>query len=306
MAKIKFGALAADARGKIDGVVYSKNQFGSYIRQKVSPVQPQSERQTLVRERQTTLSKRFSTVITVEQRQAWRGFATVNPVPDVFGNPQALTGVASYVRLNQVILNGGGSIIDTPPADLEVPGLFSISGVAFGAGVATAVTSGVVAGFVLTATVASHPYVVGQRVALSGFAGDGAPLNGQIMTVSAITATTVVGTVTPETIAATGAGTITSVNQLDIAYTPTPLGAGLRLYVFGTQGLNAGVEFFKPLMRFLGVSAAAQASPFDMAPIYTAKFGDLIVGKAIGVTVAVVDITKGALTPGLFLRLVVA
>jgi hypothetical protein len=228
MAKIKFGALAADARGKIDGVVYSKNQFGSYIRQKVSPVQPNSERQTLVRERQTTLSKRFSTVITEAQREAWRGFATVNPVPDVFGNPQALTGIAAYIRLNQVILNGGGTIINTPPADLEVPGLFSMS-----------------------VTASTGPDLV------------------------------------------------------EIAFTPTPLPAGMRLYIFGTQGMNAGVNFFRPLMRFLGVSGPAAVSPFDATSMYTAKFGSLIVDKAIGLTVSVVDITKGAVSPGIFAKAIV-
>jgi hypothetical protein len=305
MAKVKFGALASDARGKIDGVVYSKNQFGAYIRQKVSPVQPQSPRQTLVRERQTTLSKRYSTVITEAQREAWRGFALTNPVPDVFGDPQALTGIASYVRLNQIILNGGGTIIDTPPADLEVPGLFSMTAVGYAPGVAVAVTSGSLTSNVLTLITGGHAFVVGQKVALSGFTGDGADLSGETVTITSVTATDIVAAFTHADIGSTGTGTATSVNQLDLTYTATPLAAGLRLYVFGTQGFNAGVNFFKPNLRFLGVSAAAQASPYDAGSQYATVFGDLIAGRAIGVTAAVVDLTRGARTPGIFARVVV-
>jgi hypothetical protein len=229
MAKIKFGALAQDARGKIDGIVYSRNQFGAYARQKVSPVQPQAFRQTLVRERLTSLSKRFSTVITDSQRQAWNAFAKVNPVVDVFGNPQALSGISAYVRLNAVIENAGAALIDTPPADLSVTGLLSMT-------------------------------------------------------------------------AAAAAGAAT----LGITFTATPLGAGLELYIWATQGLNAGRQFFKPNLRFLGVSAAAQASPFAAGTLYTAKFGSLISGSAIGVLVGVCDPTKGAVTPGIFQRVVVA
>jgi hypothetical protein len=229
MAKIKFGALAEDARGKIDGIVYSRNQFGAYARQKVSPVQPQTARQTLVRERMTTLSKRFSTVISEADRLAWSAFAKVNPVVDVFGNPQALSGISAYNRLNGVILNAGGTRIDTPPADLEVTGLLSMS------------------------------------VAASA-----------------------------------GGGT------LAITFSVSALGAAERLYIWASQGLNSGREFFKPSLRFIGVSAAAQATPFAAGALYTAKFGSMIQGTAIGVLVGVCDRTKGAVTPGIFARVIVA
>jgi hypothetical protein len=305
VAKVKFGALAQDARGKIDGVVYSRNQFGSYVRQKVSPVQPQTARQTLVRERLTTLSKRFSTLISDAQRQAWNAFAKVNPVVDVFGNPQALSGISAYVRLNGVILNGGGTIIDTPPADLSVAGLLSLSVSIEEAGDVNAATSGDVTGNVLTLHFVSNDLVVGQTVDLSGFAAGGAPLNGQSVVVLTQTATTITATFVHADIVATGAGTVTGREYLALGFTPTPLGAGLRLYIWGSQGLNAGRNFFKPNLRFLGVSGAAQTSPYSASAIYDAKFGALIGGTAVGFLVGVCDITKGAVTPGIFQRVVV-
>lgn len=137
MAKIKFGALAEDARGKIGGVVYSRNQFGGYIREKVSPVQPSSARQTIVRERVTSITKRWFGTLTDAERLAWIAFAKTTPVPDVFGNPNLLTGINAYLRLNGALLNAGETIIDTPPSDLASIGLETLS-VPMASGAATA------------------------------------------------------------------------------------------------------------------------------------------------------------------------
>jgi hypothetical protein len=306
MAKVKFGGIAQDARGKIDGIVYSRNQYGSYVRVKVSPVQPNSARQTLIRERTTTLSKRFSTVISEAQRAAWSGFATANPVPDVFGNPQALSGITSYVRLNQVVLNAGGTIIDTPPADLQVPGLLSLTAAAYAAGVAFAATEFSYVDPVLTMTVTGHTFAVGQKVRFSGFTGSLAGLNGTDRTIVTAPANTLTFSIAGLGVADADTGTLTSVNQLSLAFTPTPLGAGLRLYIFATAGKGAGVHFFRPFFRWIGISGAAQISPYDAGIDYVARFGSLVAGQAIGVTVAVVDRTKGAVTPGIFQRVIVA
>ncbi len=222
MAKVKFGAMVNDARGKMDGVVYSKNQYGAYVRQKVSPVNPMSARQTLVRQRLANLSKYWGGTLTAAQRLAWTGFAKLNPVTDVFNDKQQLSGLACFARLNAAILNAGNAQIDTPPANLLVTGLES-----------------------LTITVSSGPSVV------------------------------------------------------SIAYTISPLAANHKLYIFATPGLSAGITFFKPFLRFIGASAAAQATPYVATTIYTNKFGDTVAGQKIGFMVAVIDGVKGAVSPGL-------
>ena len=127
MAKIMFGALATDARGKIAGVVYSKNASGAYIRQKVSPTQSLTTRRGIVRERMTNLSKYWSGNLTAVQIAAWNSFAKNNPVTDVFGRTQTLSGIQTFCRLNAVILNIGGTQIDVPPLDLSIVGLTSIT-----------------------------------------------------------------------------------------------------------------------------------------------------------------------------------
>ncbi len=229
MAKIKFGALAEDARGKIGGIVYSRNQFGSYVREKVSPVQPSTVRQTIVRERVTTLSKRWFTTLTEAQRLAWIAFAKVTPVTNVFGNPILLTGLNAYLRLNGVLTNAGEPAIDIPPADLAITALN-------------------------TATVAM----------------------------------------------AAGAGTAA------ITFTDTPLPANHTLYLFATQGLSSGRFFFKPFYRFVGVSAPVEISPFAAGGLYTAIFGTMIVGSAVGWLIKVSRNNSGALTSGIHARAIVA
>lgn len=127
MAKITFGALATDARGKIAGVVYSKNAAGAYIRQKVSPTQALTPRRGLVHTRVSNLSKYWSATLTPAQIVAWNAFAKNNPVTDVFGRAQTLSGIQTFTRLNSNILNVGGAQIDDPPASLTIVGITSLT-----------------------------------------------------------------------------------------------------------------------------------------------------------------------------------
>jgi hypothetical protein len=127
MAKIMFGSLATDARGKIAGIVYSKNAAGAYVRQKVSPTQSLTARRGLVRERVTNLSKYWSMTLTPAQVLAWNAFAKNNPVSDVFGRSQTLSGIQTFVRLNAVIANVGGSQIDDPPTSLTITGITTLT-----------------------------------------------------------------------------------------------------------------------------------------------------------------------------------
>ena len=130
MAKIMFGAAVTDARGKLAGIVYSKNAAGAYIRAKVSPTQSLTSRRGVVRERITNLSKYFSGSLTAAQVAAWNSFAKNNPVSNVFGHTVILSGIQTFCRLNAAILNVGGTQIDDPPASLAITGITSLSATA--------------------------------------------------------------------------------------------------------------------------------------------------------------------------------
>jgi len=127
MAKTKLGATLADARNAAGGIVYSKNQFGSYIRQKVSPVQPRTYFQTKARAQVQHLATYWANTLTAAQRAAWIALAQANPVIDVFGDSQVLTGLQYFVRVNRNLMKIGEALIPNAPADQDVTALLSLS-----------------------------------------------------------------------------------------------------------------------------------------------------------------------------------
>lgn len=68
-----------------------------------------------------------------------------------------------------------------------------------------------------------------------------------------------------------------------LAYTVTPLGAGVRLFSFVSPQRSAG-RAFEGDFRLLAVSAAAAASPANIYAAYVAKFGLPIVGNRVFVS----------------------
>ena len=70
--KILWGALVVDGRRKIGGQVASKNRGGAYMRNKVTPVNPQTAAQTAIRNRLAGLSQAWR-ALTAAQRAAWNG-----------------------------------------------------------------------------------------------------------------------------------------------------------------------------------------------------------------------------------------
>jgi len=72
----------------------------------------------------------------------------------------------------------------------------------------------------------------------------------------------------------------TTAGTLSLAYTPTPLGAGIMLGVFVSPQRSAG-RAYEGDLRLLQVSAAAAASPLNLLAAYTAKFGAPVVGNRI-------------------------
>jgi hypothetical protein len=120
MAKVKYGGGVADMRNAFAGQVHSRNTYGNYIRQKVSPVQPRTPRQQQLRSQLSDLAKRYSTVLNDEQRNAWINFAAANPVVDVFGDSITLTGINMYQKVNNLRKLMGLSVLDNPPSDFSV------------------------------------------------------------------------------------------------------------------------------------------------------------------------------------------
>ena len=101
-------------RGHTGGTVFSKNTFANYIRNKVSPVNPDTPAQSLVRSRFTSLSQDWRG-LTQAQIRAWNQGAQAFAHTNVFGNNVPLTGFNLFKQLNQNLLAAGAATIDDIP-----------------------------------------------------------------------------------------------------------------------------------------------------------------------------------------------
>lgn len=124
--KINWGALVVDGRNKIGGHVASKNRAGSYLRTKVTPVNPQTDSQQAARNNLSTWSQAWRG-LTEDQRQSWIDAAPNFPYTDIFGNIKFLSGSQLYVKLNTNLANVGGGALDSAPSPVAIPAISSIT-----------------------------------------------------------------------------------------------------------------------------------------------------------------------------------
>lgn len=102
--KIKWGALVVDGRNKIGGHVASKNRAGSYLRTKVTPVNPSTSFQVIVRNRLAGLAQGWRS-LAAASRLAWNNAVSDYKQTDIFGDIKNPTGFNLYNRINCNLLN---------------------------------------------------------------------------------------------------------------------------------------------------------------------------------------------------------
>lgn len=119
MAKIKFGMMMTDARGKLGGQVFSKNRGGAYVRTKVTPTNPQSVNQSVVRQLFGTIAQAWS-ALSNAVRAEWNTAVEAWKTTDIFGDLRTPSGKALHQRLNQQAQVAGYGLITNPPAKLEM------------------------------------------------------------------------------------------------------------------------------------------------------------------------------------------
>lgn len=120
--KIKYSALVSDARGKLNGSVASKNRYGSYLRNKITPVNPQTTAQMEARQRFGSLSSAWGG-LTIGQRNSWNNATKDFPFTDIFGDIKHLSGNSLFVKLNSNLEKVGSPIIEVAP---QVQGLSTL------------------------------------------------------------------------------------------------------------------------------------------------------------------------------------
>lgn len=113
-AKIKLTAMVAEIRGKLNGTVFSRNSSGAYVRNKVTPVNPNTSFQSNVRADFTTVAQSWRD-LTGAERDAWNQGVVAFSHTDVFGDNVPLSGFNLHQSLNLNLLAVGQSVITAPP-----------------------------------------------------------------------------------------------------------------------------------------------------------------------------------------------
>ena len=118
---------------------------------------------------------------------------------------------------------------------------------------------------------------LGQTYTLNGF-GAFCSVNNNLAAAGDSTVSAAPGLVTPS---APTLGTITlTTASFTVAYTPTPLAAGNRLFVYAGPQRTQG-RAFEGDLRLIHVSAAAAASPANIFSAYEARFGTPVADNKI-------------------------
>ena len=114
--KIKWGMMMTDGRGKLGGQVASKNRSGAYVRTKVTPVNPQTSFQSVVRQRLSSLSKEWGQ-LTERQRLSWNEAANSGQwnKNDIFGDARRPTGKNLFTGINLVSLETTNTLLTDVP-----------------------------------------------------------------------------------------------------------------------------------------------------------------------------------------------
>ena len=89
------------------------------------------------------------------------------------------------------------------------------------------------------------------------------------------------------------------VGAFELAFLPTPLGATEKLFIRATVQNSDSINYVNNLLRYVGVSAAAQATGYDASAQIEAVFGTLLVGQIVTMFVSVISDASGQLSPPL-------
>lgn len=300
MARVTYGNIVAEARGKVGGVVFSRNTGGAYVRAKVSPVQPRTPAQLNQRSRMTEVAKTWGT-LTEAQRSAWKSFSLDFKKRDVLGLGKQRSAQQMYMFCNLALSSVGFPLIANPPVGLAVDALSLISLVS--------ATSGAVQS--VAVTVAGTGYTSVPTVGFSGGGGTGAA--GTAFLVGTSVATITVGTpgtlyttvpsvaivggggsgaTATATIASGGVATIT-VTSGGTGYTSVPM-----IVVTGGGGSGCVATAVLTATGVAGVTLSASGSGYTSAPTvaFTGGGGASAAATAV-ITLATTDLAV-AYTPG--------
>lgn len=106
--------------GKQGGIVWSRNRFGAYVRNRAVPVNPNTDRQVAIRNAVRSLSIRWETLLSQAQRDAWDTYASNVVWKNPLGQDVYLTGLNHFIRSNTQLVVDAFSPNDTAPTIFDI------------------------------------------------------------------------------------------------------------------------------------------------------------------------------------------
>ena len=125
MARIKFGMMMTDARGKLGGHVFTKAKSGATIRTKVTPLNPKTSAQSEARGALGANSQAWRNIAET-QRLAWNSAAQEVSKTNAFGDTYFPSGKNYFTAVNNNLRNIGQSPVAAPPVLATMPGLVTV------------------------------------------------------------------------------------------------------------------------------------------------------------------------------------
>jgi len=121
MALVKFGGGITAMSGSIAGNTFAKNRYGSYVRARTKPVNPNTALQSKCRSAVSFCADRWANTLTAGQRTAWNLYASNVIMKNKLSEAIHLSGFNHYVRSNSIRKFLQVAIIDAGPTDFEIP-----------------------------------------------------------------------------------------------------------------------------------------------------------------------------------------
>jgi hypothetical protein len=104
-----------EASGSYQGLTWSHNKGGMYVRARAIPTDPNSAFQQTVRVSLAQLAVRWADVLTQEQRDAWATYAENVPLLNALGDARQIPPLSMYIRCNVPRLQVGLTAVDDGP-----------------------------------------------------------------------------------------------------------------------------------------------------------------------------------------------
>jgi hypothetical protein len=109
------GSFVTAASGKLGGVVAARNKGGQYLRAYAMPVNPSTPFQEVVRNAIATLTSRWTSVVTLNQRAAWATFAQNITITNPLGDTGLNAALGWYCACNVPRIQAGVTVVDAGP-----------------------------------------------------------------------------------------------------------------------------------------------------------------------------------------------